>query len=73
MTLPERPYWNTIPKAILAKVTVSTTKTGPIVRLTIDADLLEVKDMSGITRNLLGKTIVVKLEAIQFPLFDQEE
>jgi hypothetical protein len=64
----DAPYEAQIEHAVLTKINVAVTKAGPIIRLTVDAALADAGDVDALSRELLGKDIILQLTARQFPM-----
>ena len=64
----DAPYEAQIDHAVLTKINVAVTKTGPVIRLTVDAALADAGDVDALSRELLGQDIILQLTARQLSM-----
>ena len=62
------PYEAKIEHAVLTKINLAVGKTGPVVRLTIDAALADAGDVDALSRELLGQDMTLQLTARQLSM-----
>ncbi|MCI0441365.1 MAG: hypothetical protein L0177_19870 [Chloroflexi bacterium] len=64
----ERAYWTTVNRATLVGMRITNPKGIRTLRLIIDCDISQDMDISGISIELLGVPITLKLESLQYGL-----
>ena len=62
------PYEAQIEHAVLVKINVAVTKTGPVIRLFVDVPLAAAGDVDALSRELLGKDIRLQLTGRQLSM-----